>query len=316
MLRRSPSEWKTIIQEFIERQQEYHRRQEAFAEKHGIALATFRAWLGRLAIRGANGFELRSGSAIALPTARPVYVTQDSAVLTHHTHELNKPQVRKLKLLNERDVTILKGLAHDRVVDVSVLAERHWNGSEPKARDRLRELESLGYVQVLTKRTAHVCLTRKGARSVGAPNPRRMHPRHLEHHLATLRAIEQLRRDVACRGGHFVDIELHEGQSMPYQLEIHVQSLERAMKSDGGTAFGTTYDVAPDGVVRIALPDGAGGFREQLVAVEYYTHAYSDQQMAAKSELQRHYDVVWQVSDNATTAERVERITGASCKVL
>jgi hypothetical protein len=315
---RPANKWEGIVREYLARQDDLTR--EEFARSQGVGAAAFKLWLSRLTLRAAEGGRVWAGLATPRPTQREggagVFQVRPQSLGLGDAGAGSKA-IRGG--LGERDLAILRGLAHDRMAGVDVIALRHWGaerGADGAALGRLRDLERRGYVQLVTRKSVAVMLTRRGARACGAAMPRRMHPRHLEHHLATLRAIERYRAEVERLGGRFVEFELPGGRRMPYQLEIHVQSLERAARSAHGTTQGTDYDASPDAVVRVALPDGHGGTFEQNVAIEYFTRAYSDEQVQSKMELHEKFDRVVQVCDTATTAERVTGITGASATVL
>lgn len=219
---------------------------------------------------------------------------------------------RHVMRLTERDVALLQGVAHDRAAPVDVIAMRLFGGDLTAAERRLRELERAQLVAVRATLGGVVTLTPRGARSCGVATPRRFHPRHLAHHLCTLRAIESIRRSVEESGGRLVALEGPRGEELPYRLEVHVQGMERAEKSARGTERGQLYDAAPDAVVRIAWSDG----RMETVAVEYFTAAYSAEQIADKAQLVQNYDRVIGVADTASTAGRVQDAIGIRCTAL
>jgi hypothetical protein len=176
---------------------------------------------------------------------------------------------------------------------------------------RLISLQRAGYVTFSRGSTPLFALTPKGARRVGAPLPRRVHPRHLAHHLATLGAIEDYRARLNAIGGRLVPTQLPDGQVAEYQLEFHVQAFERA---GAGTQAGTEYNASPDAIVFAELPDPkTDELRLHRVALEYFTASYSDAQIASKAVFARQFDAVHQVADCVTTAARVAAITGAVC---
>jgi hypothetical protein len=219
---------------------------------------------------------------------------------------------RHVVRLTERDVALLQGVAHDRAAPVDVIAMRLFGGDISATEKRLHQLQRAQLVAIQANLGGVVTLTPRGARSCGVETPRRFHPRHLAHHLCTLRAIEGIRQSVASEGGRLVSLEGPRGEQLPYRLEVHVQGMERAEKSARGTERGQSYDAAPDAVVRIAWPDG----RIETVAVEYFTAAYSGEQIADKAQLAHNYDRVIGVADTAATAERVQDAIGIACSTL
>ena len=296
-------EWAEIISQYVAQQERYGDAQVAYCAEAGVSVAAFEKRLSALTVieNGARVWAPEKAAQRAAETVRSRIGVAVPASVERHVMRLTG-----------RDVEILKGLAHDRAAPVDVIAMRLFEGDISAAEKRLRELQS---AQLLTVRAAHggvVTLTARGARSCGVQTPRRFHPRHLAHHLCTLRAIEGIRQSIAGEGGRLVSLEGPRGEELPYRLEVHVQGMERAEKSARGTERGQLYDAAPDAVVRIAWPDG----RVETVAVEYFTAAYSGEQIADKAQLAQNYDRVIGVADTATTAERVQDAIGIACSTL
>ncbi len=296
-------EWEAIIREYVAQQERYAAVQAKYCASAGVSLAAFQKHLYALTVDD-NGVRRWA----------PEHATQRAAEIVRARRGVAVPASteRHVIRLSERDIALLLGVAHDRAAPVDVIAMRLFGGDVVAAEKRLRELQSAQLVSVRANHGGVVTLTARGARSCGVTTPRRFHPRHLAHHLCTLRAIEGIRQSVAAEGGRLVDIDGPRGEMIPYRLEVHVQGMERAEKSAQGTERGERYDAAPDAVVRIAWPDG----RVETVAVEYFTAAYSGEQIADKAQLAQNYDRVIGVADSASTAERVQDAIGIACTAL
>lgn len=223
---------------------------------------------------------------------------------------------RSRVMLTARDEELMQRLGHDRCHSLAFVAKHYFGAAQmplDAATKRLRLLERAGYLRLGRSLHPMVSLTPRGARRVGAAAPRPVHPRHLAHHLATLRAIETYRQQVEAEGGRFVSMPLPTGGSAEYQLEFHIQAAERRGQ---GTVAGRNYDVSPDAIVFVELPDpSTGEMKAATVAVEYYTASYSDPQIRGKAVLLSQYDTICQVADSAATARRVASLTGAHCGV-
>ncbi|MEL6196021.1 MAG: hypothetical protein AAFQ77_03095 [Myxococcota bacterium] len=279
-------------------EQELYESHDAYCEANGWSRAAFRYWLYHLTA-GVPG--VRGSRRVFLDVADGRMAVASGGLVAA------QPQPTSRIVLDARDVAILRELAHDRVCGVDVVAMRYFS-NEREALRAIRRLQRGGHVKLLLREGGVVSLSRKGANAIGVRAPRRMHPRHLTHHLKTLRAIELFRASVEARGGRFVAFD-DDSKSPGYRLEIHVQA---AARRGSGTVRGMSYDAAPDGVVNVAWPDG----RVEAIAVEYYTSSYSDAQMREKTALQQQYAGVHQVADSPRTAERVQHATGAACSVL
>ncbi|MFC1611394.1 hypothetical protein ACFL6C_10565 [Myxococcota bacterium] len=303
-MRKTGAFWVELVARYLEVQNEQDL--VTFAAAAAVSCHALRWWLTELTVAG-------SAANAGSHRRRRVWAPRGSQTRARLERQRIARRQSAGTQLSPPEQAILRELGHDRCNSVEVIAQRHWSRcANPlrQAKVTIRRLENRGFVTTAPAHSHVVYLTRAGAREAGVKHPARMHPRHLHHHLATLQALEQYREKVEAMGSRFVDIKGPRGEPMPYQMEMHVQAMQRG----GGRRprRGHIYGVAPDAVVHVAMPNGA----VQRVAIEYFTSAYSDSQIREKAELQRRYDVVVQVSDNATTAARVQMQTGLGCGVL
>lgn len=300
---RSRGEWEKIIREYLAQQDRYATAKADYCKAAGVSLASFQKWLSAMTVTkdGSRVWapELAAHRAVETARARMGVVVKTWSA----------PHVMRL---TAQDIAVLRSVAHDRAAPIDVIAIRHFGGDLSAAQRRLEALESARLVAVRARDGGVVTLTARGANRCGVPTPKRFHPRHLTHHLCTLRAIEGIRQTVAAEGGRLIPLEGPRGEELPYRLEVHVQGMERSEKSERGTVRGQQYDAAPDAVVRIAWPDG----RVETVAVEYFTSAYSATQIEGKAQLAETYDRVIGVADKTSTADRVQDAIGIACIAL
>ena len=283
--------WRLITEYLILRAEGGTATQGEFAQTHDVNLRTFQAHLRQSGPSAA--------AQLGLDVSRVVH-----------------PKKSRRVQLTERDLAMLSRLGHDRVHDLPFVASLHFQTAQHPTRSamaRLRELEEAGYVQITGFRIPLISLSKKGARAVGA-KVKPVHPRHLRHHLATLRAIEAFRKELATAGGTFADRETPSGQRSGYLLEFHVQAEDR--RGGARTTSGVRYDASPDAVVFAKIPgDQPGNFHVQRVAIEYFTRAYSDAQIRTKATFMQTFDAVYQVADTKSTATRVAFLTKSPCAV-
>ncbi len=222
--------------------------------------------------------------------------------------------------LQERDIRILEDLRHDRCESLRIVAARHFGeveNPEAAALKRLRQLSASGWVRITDSGQTLVHPTRKAARALGCRPPRRIHPRHLAHHIATLEAIDKIRRDLEAQGRRVVPYLSPDGYDQPYRLEMHIQSADRRGTRRLGAGH-NAYDMSPDAVIQV---ETAGGGVEEI-AVEYFTKAYTKEQVVGtvtkpgKAALHGKYPSVIQVCDCKETAEKVRAWTGHDAVVL
>jgi hypothetical protein len=171
---------------------------------------------------------------------------------------------------------------------------------------RLRALADAGYValksirgQKAGHRTQSITLTRQAADALGTARPALLHPKGRDHHMATLRCVEQLRAQLAKRGGAIVSVALE-------------HALRSAQQRGRGTARGETFASFPDAVVVVREVGGS----ERRVALEYVTGKYTNQMIAEKANDFAAYDSTVWVADRASTSRRVEGLTGEPCSWL
>lgn len=289
------TEWEKHVREYLRLQREADGEPlsiAAYAVRLDVEYNTWRYWFYRLTEPHRGYRVLRSH--LETPQ-RAIDLVPEPAGRSH------------AGALSERDVSVLRDLAHDRCCSVDVLARRHFGGNKRQATEHLRKLQQRRQIDLVHRDPSVAYLSRRGARQIGVPPPRRMHPRHLKHHVATLRALEDLKE----KGVRLLPIE-HNGKQLPYLAEVHVQALERSGQSRQGTALGESYAAAPDAVIRVQQPNG----QVETVAVEYVTCKYSDVQIREKASLNETYDRVIFVADSSSTAARVETQTGQECGVV
>lgn len=301
MKARSETDWEAVIREYLRIQRETDGK---------LSLAAYAAMLNVDYPRLRKQFYTRSvaawdGERVMRNEAHP----SDVAVVLERLPTESK-RCHKAPL-SETDIAILRDLAHDRCCSIDVLARRHWGGDIKRATQHLQMLHRRRQIEFVHRDTSVAYLSRRGARLIGAPTPRRMHPRHVGHHVATLRALEDIKERLAREGAQIVPMNV-DGKMVPYMAEIHVQAQERAAQSRRGTARGESYATAPDAVIQVKGSDGS----VETVAVEYVTAKYSDEQISEKSGLARHYDRVVFVADSARTAGRVNAMTNCGCEIV
>lgn len=109
-------------------------------------------------------------------------------------------------------------------------------------------------------------------------------------------------KQIAARGGVLVEARVE------HQLRGLEQRGRRVRSGDKLPSF-------PDAVV-IAEVVHAGERRRVEIAIEYVTSKYTDADILAKHASFARFGNVYWFADRAHTAERLRRLTGASCAVL
>ena len=216
-------------------------------------------------------------------------------------------------LLTPRDIALLQYVGANKAAPLDVVAAKYFAehagvaNKDPAhaCRRRMKALSDAGYValksipgQKAGQRTQAVTLTRKAADSLGAPRPAKLHPKGRDHHMATLRAVEQLRTQLAKRGESIVSVMLE-------------HALRSEVQRGRGTQRGDTFDSFPDAVVIVR---GANGDRR--CALEYVTSKYTNQMIVEKADDFASYDETIWVADKISTTRRVEALTGQTCAWL
>lgn len=217
--------------------------------------------------------------------------------------------------LTPRDLEVLRFVGENKAAPLDVLGPMFF-GDAPTGvanrdpahacRRRLKALADAGYVELkgirgqkAGQRTHSVTLTRQAADALGTVRPALLHPKGRDHHMATLRCVEQLRSRLAKQGAVLVSVA----------LEHAVRSAEQRGR---GTRRGETYASFPDAVVIVRDASGA----ESRLAIEYVTSKYTNQMIAGKAnDFAGYDDVVW-VADRVSTSRRVEALTGERCAWL
>lgn len=217
--------------------------------------------------------------------------------------------------LTPRDVAILRFIGENKSAPMDVLALRFFLGDELKpnrdpahaCRRRLAALRAAGYLDDKTipaqKRgewTRAVRLTRQASDVLGLARPGTLHPRGRDHHMATLRGIEQYRAQLAKTGGTIVDVALE------HTLRSREQHGHTTRRGDSFSSF-------PDALVTVR--DAAGV--ERSVALEYVTSKYTSQMILDKAAdfAAQGWGTVW-IADSISTSRRVEALTEDSCSWL
>ena len=217
--------------------------------------------------------------------------------------------------LTPRDVEVLRFVGENKAAPMDVLAQRFFAGDDKKpnkdpthaCRRRLAALRAAGYLDDKTvpaqKRgewTRAVRLTRQASEALGLARPAALHPRGRDHHMATLRAVEQFRAQLAKTGGVIVDVA----------LEHTLRSREQRGHT---TRRGESFSSFPDALVTVRDAGGA----ERSVAVEYVTSKYTSQMILEKAAdfAAQGWGTTW-VADSISTSRRVEALTEESCSWL
>lgn len=218
--------------------------------------------------------------------------------------------------LTPRDLDVLRFIGENKAAPLDVVGPMFFAGNADTGaanrdplhacRRRLKALADAGYVELrgirgqkAGQRTQAITLTRQAADTLGAARPALLHPKGRDHHMATLRCVEQLRAQVSKRGAVVVSVALE-------------HALRSAQQRGRGTQRGETYASFPDAVVVVREPGGI----EKRVALEYVTSKYTNQMIAEKANDFSAYDgTVW-VADRVSTSRRVEALTGQSCSWL
>jgi hypothetical protein len=231
------------------------------------------------------------------------------------------PRKRSPFTLTERDRQVLHALAVMRGVPLEILAyelflfdpftgKRNTNPLRACER-RLRELAGERYVRIVREydgresRRVVVLDTRARNHGIGAdriggsPTRRRPPVRCGAHHVRTVDALTQIRKEIEQRGGKVLSITLD-------------SDLRAASRKGRRTVRGQRYDLLPDAVLKIELP----GRGIQQIALEYVTSKYSDADIREKRAAFQRFDRAIWVADRQRTAERVRALTGAPCRVL
>jgi len=120
----------------------------------------------------------------------------------------------------------------------------------------------------------------------------------LEHHFATLKALDRIQSDARSQGGRVVDLKL--------EPDLIREKFSGRVFDRQGNAVGHF----PDAVVTIQHANGS----TEDVNVEYVSSKYTDEQISDKA---KNFQgrVVWAV-DNSRTAARVQAITDQEPMVL
>lgn len=224
-------------------------------------------------------------------------------------------------VLTARDMDLLAFLALHREVPVDLLARRFFAKNpftgapnavplKPCTR-RLRDLSAHGYLHLERVTETPGRRSRPVARiAERADNPlgqraarRSINPKERIHHLRTLEAVRRVELAAQRRGGRLI--------------EFRVEGALRAAAQRGRkTRRGDSFDAFPDALCTIAYPRN-GGQRVVRIAVEYVTVKYTSAAIDAKHDsFQREYDGAAWFADKRSTAERVKRLTGATCSLL
>lgn len=218
--------------------------------------------------------------------------------------------------LTPRDLEVLRFIGENKAAPLDVLAPKFFasNAATSSAnrdpqhacRRRLKALGDAGYLDMKSirgqkqgLRTQSITLTRQAAEALGTPRPAQLHPKGRDHHMATLRAVEQLRAQVVKVGSTIIKVT----------LEHALRSEEQRGRS---TQRGETFASFPDAVVVVRAASGA----EQRIALEYVTSKYTNQMIADKAADFVHYDSVVWVADRVSTSRRVEALTSETCTWL
>ena len=218
----------------------------------------------------------------------------------------------------QRDLALIRFIASRRSALLSDVKERYYatnpfddepNADPEKAcRRRLGALARAGYVRLGFDfdgrvRRRVVTLGPASESITGVSSHRRIPARNRAHHIRTQEAITLLERIVAAGGGRVVDVR--------FEHDVRAQDF-----AGRRTRRGDRMPAAPDAVLQAELRAGDGSHRVVDLAIEYVTGKYTDADIVAKHRSFKRFDGAYWFADNARTAERVLRLTGASCTTL
>lgn len=191
--------------------------------------------------------------------------------------------------LGARDDAILRFLAEVGQAPVDVIASRWFaldsrTGKPTKdpvhaAERRLGELRKAGLLhRVLMAPSSRgepaggvVMLESKGESLLGV-RPKKVHAPHRHHHFQTLRLVEEVRADVVKKGQQVVRVLLED--------ELRAQILSKTVRY-GSVDLNEEKWSVPDAVVVVMGADG----KEEMVAVEYLSATYREEDLLAKKVL-------------------------------
>ena len=146
----------------------------------------------------------------------------------------------------------------------------------------------------------HKCyyVTQRAGTDLNLALPPDIRDNFIEHHFATLKALERIEKEADARGDRVLEMKL-EGELIRDNFKGHV--FDRRGEVRGKFA---------DAVVTVEHPDGS----TEDVNVEYVSSKYTDEQISDKA---KNFQgrVVWAV-DNSRTAARVQAITDQEPMVL
>jgi len=222
--------------------------------------------------------------------------------------------------LTDRDLELLGFIAGYKCAPLDLLAARFFayvlaTGLETKnperaCEKRVLELARAGYVttkiikgRVPDKTTLAVTLTPAAAAVVDAPRPKSLPIRGRVHHMQTLRAVEDLRAELAKSGQRIGRVRLE------FQQRSEVQR-------GRATRRGEEYECFADALVLVEETGPDGAVHTYELALEYVTSKYTDRDILDKAESFKRFDRTVFVSDTPRTAARVTRLTGEPCRCL
>ncbi len=231
--------------------------------------------------------------------------------------------------ISARDAELLAFLAEVGQAPIDVVATRFFAidprtgkpNSSPRhaAERRVKALRDAGYVHRAMMAPSSrkepagpVVMLDKAAVSLLGVRPKAVHAKHRHHHFQTLRLVEDVRKSLLAEGHKVVRVVLEDELRAEILSRRQKAKLSRAMKAGQQVNLNDARFAMPDAVVVI---DVAG--EEQMVAVEYLSATYRDDDLRAKMDLlsssRWHSSVV--MADNSRTAARA-RAVGLESGVL
>jgi hypothetical protein len=193
-----------------------------------------------------------------------------------------------------RDDAILRFLAEVGQAPVDVIASRWFvldsrTGKPTKdpvhaAERRLGELRKAGLLhRVLVAPSSRgeaaggvVMLESKAASLLGV-RPKKVHARHRHHHFQTLRLVEEVRVDLEKQGRQVVKVLLEDELRAQILSKRERYDLHKAFQN-GSVNLNDEKWAVPDAVVVVMGADG----KEEMVAVEYLSATYREEDLQAK----------------------------------
>ncbi|RKH92970.1 hypothetical protein D7Y04_41855 [Corallococcus sp. AB038B] len=143
-------------------------------------------------------------------------------------------------------------------------------------------------------------ITPRAARDFNAPLPPNIRTNFVTHHLKTMEAILQVERQFNGTGERVLDFKM--------ESQLVRENFSGKVFRPGSGDIKTNF---PDAMLVVRTPNGG---REE-VRVEYVSTKYTDKMIAEKAAAWTTGRTVW-AAPNQSTADRIQRITGAQAVIV